>query len=87
MIPEQTLEHGAQIGGGFQVAVVVQIGIAQPGPAGAPNPNQPPLGGRPPFPNGAQPGQAPGTFGQPQQQPPQQPDQQQQQQPPISQQQ
>jgi general secretion pathway protein D len=59
------------------------LGVPQPGQAGAPNPNQQPLGGRQPFPNGAQPGQAPGTFGQPQQQP----DQQQQQQPPISQQQ
>jgi Flp pilus assembly secretin CpaC len=61
-------------------------GIPQPGPAGGPNQNQPPLGGRQPFPNGAQPGQAPGVAGQPQQQPPQQPDQPQQQ-PPIPQQQ
>jgi type II secretory pathway component GspD/PulD (secretin) len=64
-------------------------GVQQPGPAGAPNQNQPPLGGRQPFPNGAQPGQAPGVVVQPQQQQPQQqpPDQQQQQQPPIPQQQ
>ncbi len=63
---------------------------AQPGPAGTPNPNQPPQGGRGPFVGGAQPGQVPGAPAQPpQQQPQQQPEQQQQpqqQQPPPQQQ-
>jgi len=59
----------------------------QPGPAGAPNPNQPALGGRGPFPNGLQPGQPPGAVAQPPQQPQQQPEQQQQQTPPEQQQQ
>jgi hypothetical protein len=58
----------------------------QPGQAGAPNPNQPPLPGRPPFYPGLQPGQAPGTVVQPGQQPQQQPNQQQPQQPPPQQQ-
>ncbi len=58
----------------------------QPGPVGAPNPNQPPLAGRPPFFPGVQPGQAPGTVVQPGQQPQQQPNQQQQQPPPPQQQ-
>ena len=58
----------------------------QPGQAGAPNPNQPPLPGRPPFYPGLQPGQAPGTVVQPGQQPQQQPNQQPQQQPPPQQQ-
>ncbi len=48
-------------------------GVPQPGPAGAGNPSQPSQGGRPPFPGGVQPGQAPGTVVQPQQQPQQQP--------------
>jgi hypothetical protein len=26
MIPEQTLEHGAQIGGGFEVAALIELG-------------------------------------------------------------
>jgi len=50
--------------------------VPQPQPTGAPNPNQTPPGGRPQFPNGLQPGQAPGTVIQPQQQPEQQPPQQ-----------
>ncbi len=41
---------------------------APPGPAGAPNPNQPPQAGRQPFPAIVQPGQPTGTFVQPQQQ-------------------
>jgi hypothetical protein len=53
---------------------------APPAPAQEPIPNQPPQGGRTPFPNGIQPGQAPGTVVQPQQQP-----EQQQQQPPPQQ--
>jgi Flp pilus assembly secretin CpaC len=61
-------------------------GPPQPGQAGAPNPNQPPAGGRPPFFPGVQPGQAPGTVVQPGQQPQQQPYQQPQQQPPPQQQ-
>ena len=60
--------------------------VLQPGPAGAPNPNQPQQPGRPPFFPGTQPGQAPGTVVQPGQQPQQQPNQPQQQQPPPQQQ-
>ncbi len=64
-------------------------GAPLPPTTGAPNPNQPPPGGRAPFPAGnAQPGQqAPGAVGQPQQQPQQQsPQQQQPVQPPPQQQ-
>ncbi|HSZ18304.1 MAG TPA: FG-GAP-like repeat-containing protein [Candidatus Acidoferrum sp.] len=48
-----------------------------PGPVGAPNPIQPPQGGRVPFGPGIQPGQTPGNVAQPQQQQPQQYPQQQ----------
>jgi Flp pilus assembly secretin CpaC len=66
-----------------------QPGIPQFGPAGtpgAPNPNQPPQGGQPPFPAGQQPGQTPGTVVQPQQFPQQQPQPQFQQQQQLQQQ-
>ncbi len=63
-------------------------GAAQPGQAGQPIPNQPPLPGRPQFIPGAQPGQAPDAGAptqQPTQQPPQQPPDQQQRQLPQQQ--
>jgi Flp pilus assembly secretin CpaC len=56
-----------------------------PAPAAAPNPNQPPQPGRPPFVPGPQPGQPFGTVQQPQQQLLQQQQQQQQQQTPDQQ--
>src|SRR3954452_17197682 len=34
VVSEQALEHGAQIGGRFEVAILVELGLLQPGPVG-----------------------------------------------------
>src|SRR3954447_21626353 len=32
VVPEEALEHGAQIGGRFEVAILIELGLLQPGP-------------------------------------------------------